>query len=150
MHAHFASILGSMFERFLIHFGSENGATLGTEFNVFWHVFLIPFSNVCGRCCLSFLHIFASCDDVIFDADPCVCLHFLILHFARSIERAKPNTSKVEPKMIKTSMQNRIQIDSKINVFLDPLWRCLATSILGRFWVRFGVHFGAILGLRSV
>ena len=43
-------------------------------------------------------------------------------------------------------MKNRIQIDSQINLFLDPLWRCLATSILGRFWGRFGVHFGTILG----
>ena len=48
--------------------------------------------------------------------------------------------------MIKKSMQNRTQIGSKIDLFLDPLWRCLATSILGRFLGQFGVHFGIILG----
>ena len=50
--------------------------------------------------------------------------------------------------MIKKSMENHTQINSQIDLFLDPLWRCLATSILGRFWGRFGVHFGAILGLK--
>ena len=48
--------------------------------------------------------------------------------------------------MIKKSMKNRTKNDSQIDLFLDPLWRCLATSILGRFWGRFGVHFGTILG----
>ena len=119
---------------------------MGTKFKVFWHGFLIPFSNVCGMCFLNFSHIFASCYDVIFDAEHCVFLYFLILHFARSLERAKPNTSKIEPNMVKKTMQNRSQIDSKIDLILDPLWRCLATSILGRFWGRFGVHFGNILG----
>ena len=73
---------------------------------------------------------------------------FLTLHFARSIERAKPNTSKIEPKMIKKSMQHRTKHDSKINLFLDTLWRCPTTSIWGRFWGRFGIHFGSILGLK--
>ena len=45
-------------------------------------------------------------------------------------------------------MQNRTQNGSQIDLFLEPLWRCLATSILGRFWGRFGVHFGTILGSR--
>ena len=83
MHANFASILGSIFERFLVHFGSENGAKMGTKFNVFWHVFLIPFFNVCGRCFLMFLHIFASCYDVIFDAEPCVFLYFFDFAFCK-------------------------------------------------------------------
>ena len=51
-------------------------------------------------------------------------------------------------------MQNGAQIGSKIDLFLDPLWRCLATSILGRFWGRFGVPFGTILeskiGLKAI
>ena len=48
--------------------------------------------------------------------------------------------------MIKQSMQNGAHIDSKIDLFLDPLWRCLATSILGRLWGRVGVQFGIIWG----
>ena len=43
-------------------------------------------------------------------------------------------------------MKNRTQNESQIDLFLDPLWRCLATSILGRYWGPFGVHFGTILG----
>ena len=72
MHAHFASILGSIFERFGVNFGSENEAKMATKFNVFWHWFLIPCFDVSGRCLLVFLQIFASCYDVIFDEKPLV------------------------------------------------------------------------------
>ena len=75
MHANFASILGSMFKRFLLSFGCENGAKMDTKFNVFWHWFLIPFFDVSGWCLLVFLKIFASCYDVIFDAEHCVFLY---------------------------------------------------------------------------
>ena len=54
MHANFASILTSIFERFWVHFGSENGAKMATKYNVFWHWFLIPFFDVSGRCLLVF------------------------------------------------------------------------------------------------
>ena len=83
MHAHFASILVSILEGFLANFGSENRSKMETKFNVFWHLFLIPFSNVCGRCFLNFSHIFASCYDVIFDAEPCVFLKCLDFAFCK-------------------------------------------------------------------
>ena len=83
MHANFASILGSIFERFGVHFGSENGAKMATKFNVFWHWFLMPFFDVCGRCFLIFLFIFASCYDVILDAEHCVFLYFFDFAFSK-------------------------------------------------------------------
>ena len=83
MHANFASILGSIFERFLVHFGSENEAKMATKFNVFWHLFLIPFFDVSGWCLLVFLKIFASCYDVIFSKKTiCVFCIFVKLPFA--------------------------------------------------------------------
>jgi len=59
MHANFASILGSIFERFGVHFGFENGGKMATKFNVFWHCFLIPFFDVSGLCLLVFLNFFS-------------------------------------------------------------------------------------------
>ena len=83
MHAHFASILGSIFERFWVHFGTENGAKMATKFNVFWHCFLIPFFDVSGRCLLVFLQIFASCHDAIFYEKHFVFLYFLEVAFCK-------------------------------------------------------------------
>ena len=83
MHVIFASILGSFFERFGVHFGFENGAKMATKFNVFWHWFLIPFFDVSGRCLLVFLQIFASYYDVFFNKKPCVFLYFFEVAFCK-------------------------------------------------------------------
>ena len=50
MHANVASILGSIFVRFLVHFGSENETKMGTKFYVFWHGFFTHVFDVCGKC----------------------------------------------------------------------------------------------------
>ena len=39
MHANFASVLGSIFDRFLVNFGSENGAKMDTKFDVLGQCF---------------------------------------------------------------------------------------------------------------
>ena len=67
---------------------------------------------------------------------------FVKLHFAWSIERAKPNTSKTEPTIINKSMKFVPKATPKSIFFWNPFgdaWR-------PRFWVGLGVDLGSILG----
>ena len=141
MHANCASILGSIFERFWAHFGTENGAKMDTKFNVFWHWLLIFFFDVSGRCLLFFYRFSHHAMMLFLIKKQNVFCIFVKLHFARSIERAKPNTSKIESNINKKTIKIVARSIRKSIFFWTPFgdaWR-------PRFWAGFGVDLGCML-----
>ena len=139
MHANFASILGTIFERCWVQFGSENGAKMDTKFYVFGQCFFDTLFWFCGRCFLKFSHVFASCYDVIFDAEHRVFLKFF--DFA---------LCKINWKSEAKHFKNRTQNDQKIDAKWCPnrlrnrsfFWTPFGDAWRPRFWAGFEVDLG--------
>ena len=147
MHANFASILGSIFERCWVHFGSENGAKMDTKFDVFGPCFFDSLVWFSGRCCLKFSHVFASCYDVIFDAEHCVFLYFFEFALckinwkseAKHFKNRTQNDQKINAKSYQKRLQNRSFFGPPLAMPGDLDFGPVLGSIWGPFWDHFGV-----------
>ena len=121
---------------------------MDTKFEVFWHGFLIPFFDARGSCfvslCLSSHHAMMS----FLCYKHCVFVHFVDFAFCKINWRSEANHFKnrthKNQQTDDKSYQNRLPNRS----FLDLLDRCLTTSILNRFWIRFGFDFGTTSKLK--
>ena len=147
MHANFASILGSIFDRFLVNFGSENGAKMDTKFDVLGQCFFDTIFWFCGRCFLIFSNVFASCYDVIFDAEHCVFLYFFDFALCKinwksetkHFKNRTQNDQKINAKWCPNRLQNRSFFGPPLAMPGDLDFGPVLGSIWGPFWDHFGV-----------
>ena len=106
-------------------------------------VFFYTLFWFCGRCFLKFSHVFASCYDVIFDAEHCVFMYFFLLctlqdqlkERSQTLQKSNPKWSKNQCKIVPKSTPKSIFF-----------WTPFGDAWRPRFWAGFGVDLGSILG----